>query len=364
MPFEIIYGDILTVDTDAIVNSTNAFYSGKGGLDRKIHEAAGDDLWEECGRIGRLHKGEAKITDGFGLAPRKIIHTSGPHWKGGELGEIALLEDCYINSIGLAAKEGIKRIAFPLISSRINGFPKSVALTSALEGIREGLDNVDDEVDVKLVIYPEREIRGGDSLMDIANRAAQNFDPHDSPWRVGSDVRQISFSYAPRGLASFSRVQERAQLERQKEESKEGYGYRPVPEWFDSLIDAPTTKNLAKVSLDKSFGDTLSDLMEKRNFSKTKLADELGMSGPGVWKFMTGKSTPNRMTVFGIMIILKLDLEEAEDLLMKAGYCFSSAFYTDLIIKECLEKGFYDRYQIDELLYSLDLQPLPGAILD
>ncbi len=435
MPFEIVYGDILTVETDAIVNSTNAFYSGKGGLDRKIHEAAGDELWEECGNLGRLHKGEAKITEGFGLAPRKIIHTSGPHWKGGMQGEISLLEDCYINSIALAGKERIGTVAFPLISSRINGFPKSVAMTAALEGIQRGLDKVKDSVNVKLVIYPEREFEQDDILMEIVNEAVKNFDPSGIPDQVVADNKSFDsvmdlfgpskmsdaspshsvrlpekkerkvkpypsmamFSIAPpdsreepvrrrrsesRRRASDENIaasenhydfsslleefkkSEQERVQAASTETKEGYGYKPIPEWFDAIMEAPTQKNFSKVTLDISFGDTLSRLMDDKGFTKTKMADELGMSGPGLWKIMTGKSIPNRLAVFSMILILKLNMEEATDLLMKAGYSFSSAFCTDLIIQYCVQRGFYDRYKIDEILYSLDLQPLPGAILD
>ncbi|MBR1918286.1 MAG: macro domain-containing protein [Spirochaetales bacterium] len=367
MPFEIIYGDILKVETDAIVNSTNAFFSGNGGLDRKINEAAGDMLWEACGHLGRLHKGEAKITEGFGLAPRKIIHTSGPHWKGGMLGEISLLKECYINSILLARKEGLGTIAFPLISSRINGFPKSVALTAALKGIQIGLSEVEDSINVKLVIYREKNPKEDAVLEDIVNQAARSFEPrgvYDDFVEV--DESEISFyrGHSSKRIAFSASKVVPTSLLAEDPEQREGYGYKPVSKWFDAIMDSPTQKNFKKVTLDLSFGETLKRLMEEKGFSKTKMADELGMSGPGLWKIITDKSIPNRLAVFSMILILKLDMDEATDLLMKAGYSFSSAFYTDLIIQCCVQRGFYDRNKIDELLYSLDLQPLPGAILD
>ncbi len=364
MSFKIVYGDILKTECDAIVNSTNAFYSGGGGLDREIHTQAGPELWEACGYLGRLHKGEARLTDGYNLSPRKIIHTNGPSWKGGYQDEEELVEKCYENSILLASEKKLKTVAFPLISSKFHGFPKSLAITAAINGIKSGLESVGDSVDVLLVLYARNRDSNLKQGIDIVNKVIHSVNPEVEVESSEPDMRGISASYSRDSNVLYESIDSDSEKPEKVQDGIIKSVRKPVPSWLDDLIEHPTKKHLEEVPIDESFGVTLNKIMDEKNFAKNKLADELGMSGAGVWKFMTDKSVPNRMTVMGIIIILELDITQAEDLLAKAGYSFSPSSVTDGIIKECVNRGFYDRYVIDELLYSLDLQTLPGAIID
>ena len=132
MIIEIIRGDITALDMDAIVNAANCTLLGGGGVDGAIHRAAGPELLECCRRIGPCPTGEARITPGFRLKAKWIIHTPGPVWHGGSRGEDDLLRSCYLNTLALAAGKGCRTVAFPCISTGVYGFPKERAAALVL----------------------------------------------------------------------------------------------------------------------------------------------------------------------------------------------------------------------------------------
>jgi O-acetyl-ADP-ribose deacetylase (regulator of RNase III) len=136
---EIVEGDITRLDVDAIVNAANKMLAPGGGVCGAIHRAAGPELAAACAKLGGCETGEAKMTPGFNLPARNVIHTVGPVWGGGERGEDRLLADCYRNSLALAARQGLTSIAFPAISTGIYGFPPERAAHIAVRSVRDAL---------------------------------------------------------------------------------------------------------------------------------------------------------------------------------------------------------------------------------
>ncbi|MBB6097663.1 O-acetyl-ADP-ribose deacetylase (regulator of RNase III) [Deinobacterium chartae] len=156
---EIVRADITRLEVDAIVNAANSSLLGGGGVDGAIHRAAGPELVAECRLLGGCATGEAKITKGYRLPARFVIHTVGPVWRGGEHGEDALLASCYRSSLELAASRELRTLAFPAISTGIYGFPFERATRLALREIRAFVSEHTLPQRVVLVFFSESDER-------------------------------------------------------------------------------------------------------------------------------------------------------------------------------------------------------------
>jgi O-acetyl-ADP-ribose deacetylase len=154
---EVLHGDITKLDVDAIVNAANTTLLGGGGVDGAIHRAAGPNLLAECRTLDGCESGEAKITAGYQLPGRFVIHTVGPVWSGGKRGEAEILADCYRNSLRVAVENGAKTVAFPAISCGAYRYPVSEAAKIAVETTRNFLAS-NDQIDKVVFVLATDEI--------------------------------------------------------------------------------------------------------------------------------------------------------------------------------------------------------------
>lgn len=322
MPLEIIRNDIIKVDADAIVNPTNRALDGGGGVDLEIHKAAGPKLAEECKSLGELPVGQARITKGYNLPARYVIHTAGPVWQGGNSGEEGLLKDCYRSSLNLARKYGLESIAFPLISSGSFGYPKDLALRTAISSIGEFL--LSNDMTVYLVVYDK------DSFM-LSNK-------------LFSSIKQY--------------------IDEKYVEEKPPSVRRRRGEILEASMMSPMESQAIPRKSKRSLDEVIGQMDETFSRSLLRLIDEKGLKDTDVYKkanvdrklFSKIKSDvfykPSKPTAIAFAIALELNLDETKDLLMKAGFALSNSSKSDLIIQYFLERGIHNIFEINEALYG------------
>ena len=337
MPLFIINDDITKLKVDAVVTASNNTLLSEGGVDGSVFRAAGPELLEECLGLNGCETGDAKITKGYNLPAKYIIHTVGPIWRGGDKGEEKLLISCYNRSLQIAVENKCESIAFPMISTGNYGYPKYNAMQIAKKAINSFLENYEDDLDVYIVLF--------------GNDISGYFDAEDN---------------------------------------LKDYFMRRMPEYLfwgicsTSFIDRETHRNISKRLYDHKYKNTvnLSDVLNspEENFSSMVMRKikESGMNEVACYKAAnvnrqifskirssagendTENYQPTKSTAMSFALALKLSLEESNELLKKAGYAFSGSDKTDIIVEYCISNHIYDIFRVNEILFTHE-QPVLGS---
>lgn len=328
MPIQIVRNDITKMQVDAIVNAANNRLDVGGGVCGSIHRVAGPSLLAECKKLGGCKTGEAKITRGYFLPSKYVIHTAGPIWQNGQHQEQELLTSCYQNALYLAYKHSCQSIAFPLISSGVYGYPKDQALKVAMDAISSFLLAHDSDIQVYLVVFTKESVRISQKLF---SRIEEFIDDHyvDSHWDSRREVlrsrRIVEATVASIPVASSLTCDDSLTLED---------ALNQIDESFSQMI-------LRKIN---EKGIKNSECYKKANVDKklfSKIASDIHYK-------------PKKVTAVALAIALELSLDETKDLLMKAGFALSHSNKFDIIIEYCITHNIYNIHEVNIILYDFD----------
>lgn len=305
-------GDITRVRADAIVNPTNARFSGSGGADAAIHKAAGPFLYlEAVNKYGGILPGEALITVGYQLPAKYVIHTVGPKWEGGNQGERELLAQCYRNCLEVASRYHLATVAFPLISGGTYGFPNDEAVRIAITVIEDYIQNKD-SLTVLLVI------------------------------RERSVYNMVANNYADRKTA----------------EDTEGRSFRiPItPAEMESLKTMIGEK-------EETFGELLRRLVFESGKRAAEIYNAVYVSKSTFSKILNNEDYhPTKQTVLALGIGLQLPWKQFQRFVQCAGYAMTRNQTLDIVTEYCIKHKIYDVEDINDILYETDKDiPLFGA---
>ena len=346
MPLFIINDDITKLKVDAIVNAANNSLLGGGGVDGCIHRAAGPDLLKECKTLNGCETGDAKITKGYRLPAKYVIHTVGPVWRGGRNGEEELLTSCYNRCLQIAVENKCESIAFPMISAGVYGYPKYEAMQVAKNTINSFLDKLEDDIDVYIVLFG-KDISGffdtedglNDYLIgrvpDLSGYTSYNMAKCSLGEMVGAAAKILFESTTKKSREICSdRMSNLCDILKQPDESFSSMVMRKIKE-----------SGLNEVSCYKAAN------VNKQIFSKIR-------SSAG--EDDTETYQPTKSTAMSFAIALKLPLDESKELLRKAGYAFSRSDKTDIIVEYCIANHIYDIFRVNEILFTYE-QPVLGS---
>lgn len=360
MSLTIIRGDITQVTADFIVNPTDSFYSGKGGTDYAIHQAAGPKLKEYLKEAGTLRKGNILVTPAFDLTNAKyIIHTVGPIWEGGSNNERKILHSCYSKALFEASRRNAKSIAFPLIASGTFHYPPELAAEIALEALQQGSETFAN-LEITLVLFQENKNPVLEGLFPLLTRYIQS--------RYRMDTNTFLDGFASHGSHTMDVVFANEELDTELEsDSLQTKECEEEKFFLDELSSdrrcfskthSPHWDNLVLPPLGDSLQDILMEYvnryLERTGKKESTVYAKAIMRKDHYSKIKSGKIVPRKYALLSLAIALELTKAETERMLKSAGYALSDASLGDLVIGFFLEEGFYDIDQINQMLLSYD----------
>ena len=350
MPFELIRNDITKVNADAIVNAANRSLLGGGGVDGAIHLAAGPELLEECRTLGGCETGEAKITKGYRLPARYVIHTVGPVWHGGQYGEKELLASCYRRSLELAVANGCESIAFPLISAGAYGYPKDRAMAVAVETITGFL--LDHDLMVWLVLFGHDEFLTGSRLFRNIREYIDDVYAEKHPVNRYQNTRRKLWQQDEKAAMELDMELSGNLCDQIREDmaAPKAAVPSPVPDWSSILKKT-----------DKGFSETLLELIDERGMTDAECYKKANVDRKLFSKIRSNPAyKPSKPTVLAFAVALELSLPQTKKLLNKAGFSLTHSSKLDLVLEYCITHHIYNIYKINEVLFEYDM-PLLGS---
>ena len=330
MPLQIIRQDITKMKVDAIVNTTNEEMIGYSGVDYAVHTAAGPELDAECEKLAPLGLGQAKITAGYSLPCKYVIHTSGPIWQGGLVGEENILRSCYAACLRLAKQYKCRSVAFPLISSGVYGFPEDRVLRIAMDAIGEFL--LEHEMRVYIVVYDR----------EATAISLQLF----------ADVQMFIDDHYVEKRRSYARSEYK---QRRSSLGDEEECCLSLGMGVDGMLDSGKTIEDFLNLIDESFSEMLLRKIDESGMTDAECYKKANIDRKLFSKIRSDKDyRPSKNTVLAFAIALRLPLSETQDMLFKAGFALSHSNKFDIIVEYFIRQGQYDLFTINETLLAFD----------
>ena len=331
MPLQIVRNDITKMQVDAIVNAANETLLGGSGVDGAIHQAAGPELLAECRTLHGCKTGQAKITKGYHLPAKFVIHTVGPVWEGGSYGERDLLVSAYRSSLELALEHRCETVAFPLISSGVFGYPKDQALKVAVDTIGDFL--LQHDMTVYLVIFDKAAYTiSGKLFSDIAAYIDDRY------------VEEHTNSDEERRRRQFRVLASAPMLEAEAEPAAVSGSLDEALELLDESFSQMLLRKIDEAGL------TDAECYKRANVDRrlfSKIRSDIHYK-------------PSKPTAMAFAVALELPLEEAREMLQKAGFAFSHASKFDIIVEYFIAHRNYNIFEINEALFAFDQSLLGG----
>jgi len=354
MSFKIVQNDIVKVKTNAIVNTANPYPVIGDGEDSDIYEAAGStELLRERVKIGNIARGDAKATPAFKLQAKYIIHTVGPVWIDGKSREVETLKSCYVRSMELAASLQCKSIAFPLISAGHYGFPKDVALSTALECFNGFLLKYPD-MEITLVVYDPAAVEMSSRIFgDLESFIDEKYIDEKKERALGRQT----VSNDPRMMERYRREKERASSAERAAASAVGPSAASLAE--SDAWGYPEKKSVLDEEGQYTFQEYLLKLIDREELTDPEFYHAAGLSRQVFSKIRSNKDyQPSKETAVACALALKLSFDEAKALLETAGYAFSRTQMFDVVIVYCIEHGEFDLLDVNMALFKKGLKEL------
>ena len=348
MPLKIVRNNIVHMHADAIVNTANPYPVVGSGVDAKIYQAAGlEELLEARQKIGSIPAGQAVITPAYKLNAKYIIHAVSPCWRGGHNCEAKLLESTYESIMELAVQHKCRSVAMPLLATGNNHFPRGMSLDLAVKVATKYIDALDqldkEEFTVYLVIYDAA------SFTVTQDRFAELNEYIDEHFAVSDKIlcECLECDYLP----------ERAYREKNIR-IEDNLVLGNVPKVAYAKAGIKVWDEFVRKEQMESFSDHLFKLINKKGFTDTEVYKRANIDRRLFSKLRKKNYTPHKKTIFALLLALKLNMDEAMDLMRYAGITFAPNSITDLAVQWFLSKKMYDVIELNIFLANRGEEPL------